>query len=93
MTRFGSQQWILQVMDAVQNAVQNGIEQLSGSHVSSNEMSLTDGAQYRFMARSREQLLESQHLAADSRVVDREAEAADPAASLAAKPKKEGWLL
>lgn len=46
-------------MTAVQNAVQNGIENLSGSSVSSNAHP-EDG--YRFRARTKDELLQSQGL-------------------------------
>lgn len=65
--RFGSQQWILQVMEAVQNAVQNGIENLSATQVGANSH---PGDEYRFRARTREELIESAQLAAESRGID-----------------------
>lgn len=60
-------------MDAVQNAVQNCIELLSGSSVSSNSIPIQDGGGYRFRARTKEELLESERLAADSQVVNQRA--------------------
>lgn len=57
--RFGAQPWIDQVMAAVQNAVQLGIENLSGTSISVNSH---PGDSYRFGARSAEELKASAHL-------------------------------
>jgi len=54
-------------MEAIQNAVQNGIEQLSGTQVGHNAQ---PGDSYRFGPRTREELLESAHLAAESEGID-----------------------
>lgn len=59
--RYGQQPWIEQVCTAVQNAVQNGIENLSGTSISSNSHK-DDG--YRFAARRKEELIASQKLVA-----------------------------
>jgi len=74
-------------MDAVQNAVQNGIEQLSGSTVSTNGH---PGDPYRFQPRTREELLQSQHLAADSGAVGQRAPVQDPARTRLGAPPPEG---
>jgi len=74
--RFGAQPWIDQVATAVQNAVQNGIENLSGTAVSTNAHP-EDG--YRFRARTKEELMQSQQLAADARDIGRKDRAQDPA--------------
>jgi hypothetical protein len=75
--RFGSQPWIDQVVAAVKNAVQNGIENLSGTAVSSNSH---PGDGYRFQARTKDELLQSQQLAASAREVGRKDRPMDPAA-------------
>lgn len=72
-------------MDAVRNAVQNGIEQLSGQAVATNSH---PGDPYRFKPRNREELLASQaeaHMAG----------AADPVEQPPAPPPpaKKGWTL
>ncbi|MCP4899960.1 MAG: hypothetical protein GY906_23575 [bacterium] len=54
-------------MEAVQNGVQNCIDQLSGTSISVNED--PNGA-YRFPARTKEQLIESQQQAAETKGVD-----------------------
>lgn len=54
-------------MEAVQNGVQNSIEQLSGTAVTVNAD--PNGA-YRFAARTRQELIESTQQAAESRGVD-----------------------
>lgn len=59
--RFGQQEWIEQVVFAVLNAVQNGIENLSGTSISSNAHP-EDG--YKFGARTAEELKQSQQLVA-----------------------------
>jgi len=104
--RFGYQPWIEQVMEAVKHAVQNGVEQLSGSSITSNAHP-DDG--YRFRARTKEELLQSQQLAANNGNVRAGRAALDPAqAELGApgweddeqpslapapSPKAEGWFL
>lgn len=70
--------WIEQVMDAVKNAVQNGIENLSGSSISMNAHP-EDG--YKFRARTKDELIQSQQLAASARDVGRQERSQDPAAS------------
>lgn len=57
---FGQQQWILQAMSAVQNAVQNCIENLSGTMAPVvNAEPLGQGGQYAFPARTAAELQES----------------------------------
>lgn len=63
-------------MEGVKNAVQNGIENLSGSSVSSNAHP-EDG--YRYRARTRDELIQSQQLAANSGVVKAGQQTRDPA--------------
>jgi hypothetical protein len=75
--RFGAQSWIDQVVTAVKNAVQNGIKNLSGTAVSSNSH---PGDGYRFQARTKDELLQSQQLAASAREVGRKDRPMDPAA-------------
>lgn len=104
---FGEQEWIFQVMEAVKFAVQNGIEQLSKTNLTSNGH---PGDGYRFEPRSRDELIASQQLAAEDRAVAPNLgfqELRDPAEALAepsgkAKPpaarKKsedgpQGWLM
>lgn len=57
--RYQNAPWVFQVVDAVKNAVQNGIELLSNTSISGNSQS---GDSYRFEARTREELLSTQHL-------------------------------
>ena len=74
---YGAEPWVDQVAEAVKNAVQNGYEQLRpGGGVQGNNM---PGEQYRFDARTREELLASQHEVADSRHVPPTEEELDPA--------------
>jgi hypothetical protein len=55
--RFGEQDWILQAMSAVQEAVQNCIENLSGSAgPQGNAMPLGHGGQYAHPARTAAQI-------------------------------------
>jgi len=61
---------------AVRHAVQNGIEQLSGTSITSNSHP-DDG--YRFEARTKEQLIESKHLAANQGGVKAGRRVLDPA--------------
>lgn len=61
MQRFGAAGWIEQVCEGVRNAVQNGIENLSGTSISSNSHP-EDG--YRFRARTAEEIKESKGLVA-----------------------------
>jgi len=79
-------------MSAVQNAVQNGIENLSGTSINSNTH---PGQRYLFPARSREELLASQDQAADARAVPRHEDPLDPAAASPSPKAKEpeGWIL
>jgi hypothetical protein len=62
----------------VQNAVQNGIENLSGSSISANGHPQDP---YRFRARTKEELLQSQGLAASARDVGRQDRPQDTAAA------------
>lgn len=92
-------------MVGVQNAVQNGIDNLSKTSINVNAM---PGDEYRFRARNREELIQSEGLAANSGGVRAGRPALDPAATelhapalsdddepapspKAAEPK--GWLL
>lgn len=89
--RFGDQPWIFQIKEAIKNAVQNGIENLSGSTVTMNG---APGGSYQYPARSREELLATQHLVADARTVGKTEEAQDPTvATPPPKAEPEGWLL
>jgi hypothetical protein len=63
-------------MFGVQNAVQNGIENLSGSSVNVNGQ---PGDEYRFRARTKEELLASQQLAAGKGSVHAGKRVLDPA--------------
>jgi len=57
-------------MEAVQNAVHNGVERFSQSpQISSNELAIGHGGSYRFPARTREELIQSEQMAADRRVI------------------------
>ena len=60
----GQQPWILQCMNAVQEAVQNCVELLSGSPPQGNGLPIGRGGQYQFPARTREELQASQAEAA-----------------------------
>lgn len=83
-------------MAAVQNAVQNGIENLSGTSIAMNAHP-DDG--YRYRARTREELLASQALVANAGTVSAGREAQDPAAAFESSsppsppPKQQGWIL
>jgi hypothetical protein len=57
--RYKDAPWVFQVVDAVKNAVQNGIELLSNTSISGNSQS---GDSYRFEARTRDELMATQHL-------------------------------
>jgi len=61
IAKYGDAPWIFQVVDAVKHAVQNGIEQLSGTSLKANSQ---PGDRYRFEARTKEELLASQGQAA-----------------------------
>lgn len=62
---FGQHAWILQAMSAVQEAVQNCIENLSGTTApATNSQPLGQGGQYAFAARTRQELEASAHEAA-----------------------------
>lgn len=63
----------------MKNAVQNGYEQLrAAGGVSGNNL---PGDNYRFNARTREELLASQHEVADSRIIQPDEPELDPAAT------------
>lgn len=64
--RYGQQAWILQCMNAIREAVQNSIEMLSGQAPQANGLSLAQGGQYQFAARTREELQATQQLVADN---------------------------
>lgn len=59
--RFGAVPWIEQVCTGIREAVQNGIENLSGTNISSNAHP-QDG--YKFRARTKDELVASQQLVA-----------------------------
>ena len=61
---YGQQQWILQCMTAVQEAVQNSIEMLSGQPPAGNGLGLNQGGQYQFAARTAAELQATQAEAA-----------------------------
>lgn len=67
--RFGgvTQPWIEQVVFAVQSAVQNGIENLSGSSVATNNK---PSDAYRFPARNAEELKATAHLVPQVKIED-----------------------
>lgn len=67
--RYGGQDWIFQAVDAVTLAAQRCIEQLGQSTVTGNETAIEQGGQYRFPARTREELMQTQGIAADARTV------------------------
>lgn len=81
--------------------MQRCVQQLAGSSVSGNTM---PGEQYRFPARNKQELLETQHLVADARTVGRKEKILDPAEKLeqpveqpearpSQPPASKGWLL
>lgn len=61
---YGQQPWILQCMAAVQEAVQNSIEMLSGAPPQGNALPIRQGGQYQFPARTAAELQASQQEAA-----------------------------
>lgn len=99
---FAGAPWIEQIAFAAGSAVQMGIENFGGSTLSHNA---APGDPYRHQARSREELLATEHLAADSRSVGareapREAvapvsRAAGPQTQAPSPPKASGdaWTL
>lgn len=62
--KHGNQAWILQCMTAVQEAVQNSIEMLSGAPPQTNAMAIGRGGQYQFPARTAAELQATQNQAA-----------------------------
>lgn len=76
VAKYGQAEWIEQVVFAVQNAVQNGIEQLSRTSISYNAH---PGDEYRFDARTKDQLIQSKDLAANSGGVKAGRKVLDPA--------------
>lgn len=79
----------MQVMEAVQNAVQTGIEQLSQTNVTSNGAPIAEEGGYHFQARTREELLKSQQEAAEARGIDpksRFSQLQDPATGIPGTP-------
>lgn len=59
--QYGAQPWIMQIMTAVETAVDNGILNLSGgAGPMTNAQSLAAGGQYQFPARTAEELRASQ---------------------------------
>jgi hypothetical protein len=93
MQRYGAQAWIDQVMAAVQNAVQNGIENLSGTSISSNSHPQDP---YRFGARSAEELKATAHLVPKVNLADLPPPEEPAVVTPAAKPKPpspKGWIL
>lgn len=67
--RYGQAQWILQCMNAIQEAVQNCVENLSGHAPQSNALALGQGGQYAFSARTAQELQQTQDQAAVNGVV------------------------
>ena len=65
--RFAGQPWLHQTQSAVKEVVQKCYEQLGGTVVESNSQ---PGGSYKFAARSKDELLASQHEVADSAVVN-----------------------
>lgn len=93
MQRYGAQAWIDQVMDAIRNAVQNGIENLSGTSISSNSHPQDP---YRFGARSAEELKATAHLVSKVNLADLpppEEPAGVPPAAKPKSPSPKGWIL
>ena len=84
-------------MDAVALAAQRAIDQLSTSQVTtSSVMSLAEGGEYVMPPRTREELLATQHLVADSRDIPREAkkrDLADPVASSGVPPVRNNGVV
>lgn len=67
--RYGQAQWILQCMNAIQEAVQNSVDMLSGQPPQSNALALGQGGQYAFAARTAAELQQTQDQAAVNGVV------------------------
>ena len=81
----GQAEWILQIMEAVQNAVTNGVQRFTAAPVvGSNQLALGQGGGYQFPARTREELIDTTQVAAEERAIDprsRFAQLHDPATS------------
>lgn len=79
----GQQPWILQCMNAVQEAVQNSIEMLSGQGPQGNQLPIRQGGQYSFPARTAQELQATQDQVANNGTVtpasDQQAQAAHQA--------------
>jgi hypothetical protein len=62
--KYGEAAWILQCMTAIQEAVQNSVEMLSGAPPQANALGLHQGGQYQFPARTAAELQATQDQAA-----------------------------
>lgn len=68
---YGRQPWILQAMEAVQAGVDRAIRQLGGGQqVQANMDPFAQGDEYRFPARTAQELRQTPQIAADQREVD-----------------------
>ena len=87
--KYGEQTWILQCMTAIQEAVQNSVQMLSGAAPVQNAQALRLGGQYSHPARTAQELQASQSEAAINGTVSaanarQQAMASQAEASLAA---------
>lgn len=70
----GEMDWIKQITDGVKECVQNGVERFSGSQApGAATLAIGQGGNYRFPARTREEILASQQEAAQTRQTNRRA--------------------
>jgi hypothetical protein len=107
LTRYGEQEWIWQIMDAVRAAVTNGVTRFSLAQLPATNA--TPDGHYQFAARSREEILASQQEAASAgavnprspfeRLQDPAKQFEDPVVAPQNEPKRvetkvdEGWVL
>lgn len=94
-------EWVPQAVDAVMRAADLAIRHLSASNITQNAKSLRE-SDYEMPPRTKEELLATQELVANHRVVLPEDEPEDPAEELILKPERprrrgqappNGWLL
>lgn len=71
VAKYGEAQWILQCMNAIQEAVQNSVEMLSGAPPQANAIGLNQGGRYQFAARTAQELQATQDQVADGGQVSR----------------------
>lgn len=94
--KHGDVDWITQVIDVVELALDRAVRQLSASNVTTNAPALLDGATYAFPPRTADEIKET--IAASERHVDAKAKIEDPrvmdkAAAPAHVPKRKAIVL